>query len=84
VPDILVFYNTRVYGIELKTDKGVLSKAQVEMFPRLRNAGMIIHVCRNIEDVHDALYNHLIPMRPIHGYSPAKARRPPQLDARTP
>lgn len=78
-PDILVLHQ-RLYGIELKTAKGRLSKGytgrsarggpiwregQEEVFPRLLAAGMGIRVCRSEEEVVVALDDWGIPHRPV-------------------
>lgn len=64
-PDYLILHQ-RLYGLELKTHGGRLSKGymartarggvvwragQEEVFPELERAGMTIAVCRRLEDV---------------------------------
>lgn len=76
-PDYLILHQ-RLYGLELKTRGGRLSKGymartarggvkwregQEEVFPRLTAAGMTIAVCRSIPDVLGALTEWQIPMR---------------------
>ena len=62
-PDILVFFNGRATGIELKTEDGSLSKAQRHMFLLLRSAGVMTYVCRNVEDVVGVLEQASLPHR---------------------
>jgi hypothetical protein len=82
MPDILVFYSGCALTIELKTEKGRLSKEQFETTAALGRAGIPVHVCRSVDDVHRALAYHQIPMRSFNlGYTQTKARRPPQPDA---
>jgi len=76
-PDFLVFCGGH-YGIELKAKGGRLSRTityrtpsgalrtrlgQVEVFPRLRDAGMRIAVCSSLSDVLAALSGWGIPTR---------------------
>ncbi|HEX8837694.1 MAG TPA: VRR-NUC domain-containing protein [Candidatus Acidoferrum sp.] len=64
MPDILVFHNGFTVGLELKAANGTLSRPQQDMFAKLRNAGVLVHICRSIEDVYKALsVCHHIPMR---------------------
>lgn len=64
MPDILVFHNGFTVGLELKTVNGTISRPQQDMFARLRNAGVLVHICRSIEDVYQALsICHHVPMR---------------------
>jgi hypothetical protein len=65
MPDILVFYRARTLGIELKTEQGTLSKEQEEMFPLLNKAGVVIEVCRSVEEVLEALTGNNIPIRDV-------------------
>lgn len=57
IPDCLILYQGRLYGIELKrprTDKqarGTLSKAQKGMFPVLKQHGMKIDTAWGLDDV---------------------------------
>jgi hypothetical protein len=82
MPDAFVFHNGRTIGIELKTPSGKVSPAQLDMFNKLERAGVTVHICRSIDEVHRALAYHKIPMREANlGYSQAKARRTPQPDA---
>ena len=62
-PDILIFYNGRCIGIELKAPGGKLSKAQIEMFPRLEMAGVDVYISDNIADVLGILRQENLPVR---------------------
>jgi hypothetical protein len=62
-PDILIFHNARCLGIELKTPKGIVSKEQSEMFRRLLNAGVTVHVCHSTEEVIEVLKGEELPLR---------------------
>lgn len=72
MPDILVFHDTRTFGIELKTLMGKLSAAQIEMSDRLAKAGIWVHVCHSIDDVHETLVAQRIPLRKF-SYAPRLA-----------
>jgi len=76
-PDVLVLHG-RVFGVELKRHGGGLSRTrvvrtrsgavrvldgQVDVFPRLVAAGMLIAVCRSVDDVLSALATWQIPLR---------------------
>lgn len=65
MPDILIFFNGRATGIEVKTDTGRLSPNQIAMHERLALAGVQVYVCRNTEDVLAALENASLPRRSI-------------------
>ena len=76
-PDILVLHG-RLYGIELKTANGVLSRTrtvrtrtgglreiqgQAAVFPKLVAAGACIAVCRSVDEVLAALADWQVPLR---------------------
>jgi hypothetical protein len=78
LPDLFIIYNRQVYGIELKAERGRLSKTRLErnargtlieregqdrVFPKLEAAGCRIAVCRSGDDVIDQLQHWGIPMR---------------------
>jgi hypothetical protein len=78
LPDMLIVHNRRVFGVELKRRGGSLSKTrivrtrrggprelagQVDVFERLRAAGMAIAVCEETADVLAALTMWEIPHR---------------------
>jgi hypothetical protein len=84
MPDIFVFHDKRTIGIELKTPSGKISAVQLDMSVKLNLAGVPVHACRSIDDVHRVLAYHQIPMRGFNlGYTQTKARRTPQPDAST-
>jgi hypothetical protein len=62
-PDILVFFNGRAVGIELKAATGVVSKQQTAMFLRLYEAGVRVYICQNTDDVIGVLEQESIPHR---------------------
>lgn len=62
VPDILIVYCGRLYGIELKAEKGVISESQHECHAELRNCGVDVIVCRTKGQVISALTYWQIPM----------------------
>lgn len=62
-PDILVFYNSFTTGVELKAERGLVSKDQVKMFKRLYEAGVPVYICRNTDDVIGVLEQRSIPHR---------------------
>ena len=39
IPDVIILHDGHLYGIELKTEKGRPSKAQLEMRDAINNAG---------------------------------------------
>jgi hypothetical protein len=63
IPDILIFYNARTIGIELKAGKGKLSKIQVNTIEQLTEAGVFVQVCRSVEEVEEALTSLQLPLR---------------------
>lgn len=67
MPDILVFYDGRCLGIELKTSGRSPSQAQREMTARLNAAGVSVLIARSVEDVRDILRRWDIPMRKTVG-----------------
>lgn len=77
-PDILLVHDARIFGIELKTERGRLSITrtvrtqrggqrtiigQREMHPRLHAAGMSVVVCRSLDEVLGWLGRWNIPTR---------------------
>jgi hypothetical protein len=62
-PDILIIFNGRATGIELKAPGGALSKVQRHMILRLRGAGMMTYVCHSAEEVISALRAASLPVR---------------------
>jgi hypothetical protein len=62
-PDILIFFNGRVTGIELKTESGRVSKDQNQMFLLLHGAGVPVYICRSADDVIGVLEQQSLPHR---------------------
>jgi hypothetical protein len=80
LPDIMLIYNAKPYGIELKRGSASLSvtrtvrtkrgglrvlEGQQDVFPRLAAAGMQIAVCRSVDQVLYAIRRWGIPLRPF-------------------
>jgi hypothetical protein len=80
MPDMLLFYEQRCYGIELKTGKNAVSPDQKETIHRLGNAGVPVWVCRSAEDVIDVLQVIGLPTRPLAGAG--GFRCPPNINER--
>lgn len=51
VPDRLIFWQSKVFLIELKTLKGVVSERQRVVFKQLEDQGHLVYVLRSYEDV---------------------------------
>ena len=81
-PDILIIHDGCVFGIELKTRTGVLSKTRVvrtrsggarvvvgqrDMHTRLLASGMRLAVCRSLSAVIEQLHEWQIPTREARG-----------------
>ena len=62
-PDILIFFNGRCTGLELKVPGGKLSDKQKAMHARLAEAGVRVYVCYNIDEVIAALRQASLPVR---------------------
>lgn len=62
-PDILIFFNGRAVGIELKTERGVVSKDQHKMFLQLCEAGVRVYICRSTDDVIGVFETESLPHR---------------------
>lgn len=50
IPDIIIIYQGRAHGLELKSKNGRLQDSQRAMFPILRDAGMRIEVARTLNE----------------------------------
>lgn len=62
-PDLELYHDGRAFFIEMKTDKGRLSKAQTECHADLWAAGCHVAVCRSVDDVTRILRSWGIPNR---------------------
>lgn len=67
VPDILIVHATRAIFLELKTDRGRLSVAQIEAHAALQESGALVATCRSIDDVHSVLVSWSVPLREANG-----------------
>ena len=74
MPDILVFYQSRAFGIELKSWKGDLTPVQEDMHAKLLKAGVPVVVCSCLDHVIEALQNLGIPLRRTKGASDVKRK----------
>lgn len=63
LPDFIILAEHMLLGIELKSDKGRLSPAQVEIGNHWQSLGHVIAVARSLEDVQEILELWKIPMR---------------------
>jgi hypothetical protein len=77
-PDIVLLFEGRIYGLEIKKPGGVLSRTrivrtrsgapreligQVDRFARLRAAGMTIEVVNSVDQAISVLYSWGLPLR---------------------
>jgi hypothetical protein len=63
IPDILIFYNGRTIALELKAGKGRLSRIQKSTILLLEAAGVIVQVCKSVDEVETGMRLHGIPLR---------------------
>ncbi len=63
MPDWLIVYRGRLFGIELKTRSGRLSPEQIATHDALRRAGACVWLARSVDDVQQALQAWGIPLR---------------------
>jgi hypothetical protein len=62
-PDLEIVWRSRVYFIELKAARGVLSKAQRECHRRLLYADAPVACCKSVPEVEAALREMCVPLR---------------------
>lgn len=63
IPDLCIIYQGQVAFVELKTDKGRLSKVQREMHTRLAFAGApVLSECRSV-DALEAFLREIMPLK---------------------
>lgn len=55
VPDLLFFWKSKSYGIEIKTKKGRVKPHQQEWLDKLSKQGVVVGICRSVEDFLDLL-----------------------------
>ena len=63
IPDRCFLYRGRAYFIEVKGPRGRLTESQEAMFPKIRECGCPVAVCRSADDVQKALDSWGIPLR---------------------
>lgn len=63
MPDLLLFYDRRAWGIEVKTPRGTLSPAQRDMHAALEQAGIPTAVVRSVDDAVRAVLQWGFPTR---------------------
>jgi hypothetical protein len=63
IPDILIFYNGRTIALELKAAKGRLSRIQQSTILLLEAAGVIVQVCKSVDEVETGMRLHGLPLR---------------------
>ena len=63
IPDVLIFYESRLYGIELKSPAGRLTAVQQALHELLRAAGARVETCRTLDSVEYQLLFWKIPLR---------------------
>jgi hypothetical protein len=55
VPDIIGCFKGRLIGIEIKSEKGIVSEYQKEFIDNINRAGGLAFVARSLEDVIEGL-----------------------------
>ena len=55
VPDIIGCFKGRLIGIEIKSEKGVVSEYQKEFIENINRAGGLAFVARSVDDVIEGL-----------------------------
>lgn len=55
VPDIIGCFKGRLIGIEIKSEKGVVSEYQKEFIENINRAGGLAFVARSLDDVIEGL-----------------------------
>ena len=63
MPDLVIFHNSRTIGVELKIPGAKPTPIQLEMFNKLRCAGVPVAIIHSIEELHEMLISLNIPMR---------------------
>ena len=54
IPDLIIVHDEKVYFVELKSDTGKVSDKQKSVHERLRRAGFIVWVVRDLESIQTA------------------------------
>ena len=80
MPDIVIFHDGRTIGVELKIPGAKPTPIQLEMFNKLRCAGISVAIIHSIEELHEMLISLNIPMRKFSDgkkvYEASEGRRP--------
>jgi hypothetical protein len=90
IPDLLVWHNSRTFGIELKRKNGRRSDLQVERHEALEAVGVPCAVCRSLQEVLTFLVEQRIPFTRItiegvsYGDPKAESRGQAQLEESPP
>lgn len=63
IPDILICWAGKIFGLELKAQSGRISDSQAEVFPLLRAAGMRIEIARSHGEAIERIREMGIPLR---------------------
>jgi len=87
LPDIIImarheqsYLGPLMFGIELKSDDGALTDAQVEIANTWQHLGFDVYVARSVEEVQDILLQRAIPMvRKLTFFSGGDHARPGRL-----
>lgn len=56
-PDVICCLNGRFIALEVKTDKGVVSKLQEHHIKQIKNSGGVAEVVRSVDDVKRVIEN---------------------------
>jgi hypothetical protein len=63
IPDIIIMWSGRAFGLELKSKDGRVSDNQRTAFDKLRGAGMRIEVARSFPEAMDLIRQMGVPMK---------------------
>jgi hypothetical protein len=63
IPDVLICWGGKVFGLELKSHSGRISDSQAATFPLLRDAGMRIEIARSHSEAIERIREMGIPLR---------------------
>ena len=56
-PDIQLLKDGVYHGIEIKTERGIVSQSQREMHKKIKKNGGKVAICRSLNDVENVLYD---------------------------
>lgn len=65
VPDIVICWDGKFYGLELKTTKGRPSKSQVRCFNDIHDAGGYVAVAKSLKEVEAFLRSIGVPIKGV-------------------